>query len=573
MMDSGFGYQPYGGYSMAGKKARAVRVVRSGGWKVGLSGSIEVPTFNGQLSVSVSEGVSIVFVGANGAGKTRLGVLIDNVLSHQGLEVHRIAAHRSLSLNPAVVPPSFEVATNLLFYGYASGSYQHKPGHRFQSKPETAMLSDFDHLLAALYADNNDVSIKFRQNALNSPGIAIDPPPARLDKLKEIWSIVLPHRDLIILGGNIKTRTHDGQEYSASDMSDGERVIFYLIGQSLISKPNTLLIFDEPELHINRSIIAKLWDEIESARPDCCFLYITHDVEFAGSRHAATKYALRSYRRVPSEAWDIELVPEAGDIPDDVVATIVGSRRPILFVEGDGGSLDSSLYRRVYNQFTVIPVGSCEQVIHTVAAFAARPQLHRVGCAGLVDADGRTHAEATYLAARGVYRLPVSEVENLLLLPNVFLALAAALNFSETEAQAKLSTLRLTVLRLALEQIDEICLRYTKRRVDAEMKKIGLAGTDIAALDAAFSQAAGSVSPSSIFQAAKIELASAVQSQNYEKVLLHFDNKGLLAEAGRQLGYQQKPLEEFIGRALRSDDNSDLHAALAQYLPTVTPRP
>ncbi|MEP0944835.1 MAG: AAA family ATPase [Rhizobiaceae bacterium] len=68
------------------------------------------------------------------------------------------------------------------------------------------------------------------------------------------------------MSGNVKTKTLEGQEYSAADMSDGERVVFYLIAQALLEKPDSLLIFDEPELHINRSILAKLWDEIEGAR-------------------------------------------------------------------------------------------------------------------------------------------------------------------------------------------------------------------------------------------------------------------------------------------------------------------
>lgn len=538
-----------------------------------LSSSIEVPTLDGAISIDVGAGSSVVLIGANGAGKTRLGVLLDAKLSAKGIEVHRIAAHRSLTLNPAVTPPSLEIATKRLFYGYDNGDFQHKVGHRYHNKPETALLSDFDHVLAALYAENTDVSIKYRQDALAAPGMTINPPAAKIDKLKKIWENILPHRSLVPLGNNLKTRDGGGNEYSASDMSDGERVIFYLIGQALLAKPDTLLIFDEPELHINRSILAKLWDEIESARTDCCFLYITHDVEFASSRHAATKYALRAYQKLPKEAWDIELIPQESEMPDDVVATIVGSRRPVLFVEGDGGSLDSSLYRRVYELFTVVPVGSCEQVIHTVAAFAARPQLHRVGCAGLIDADGRTDEEAAYLADRGVYRLPVSEVENLLLLPRVFLALAAALKFSSLEAQERLSALRSFVLSQAIQQIDAICLRYTKRRVDAEMKKIGLSGVDIASMEAAFRQASARVNPKEIFESAKATLAAAISSQEYEIVLLYFDNKGLLADAAKKLGLQQKSLEEFVGRALRSDETLELHTALKSYLPAITPRP
>lgn len=538
-----------------------------------LSATIDIPTFGEPLSLEAKAGGSVVFIGANGAGKTRLGAFLDAQLSQAGTEVHRIAAHRSLNLNPEVVPTNFQIATNRLHYGYEAGGFFYKLSRRFGGKPETAMLDDFDHLLSALYAENNDVSIAFREKCLANPSVHQTPTPTKMDRLKAIWETVLPHRRLVVLGGQVKTSTTDGHEYSASEMSDGERVIFYVIGQMLLAKADTLLIFDEPELHINKAILAKLWDEIESARPDCGFLYITHDVEFASSRHATTKYALRTYRKEPNEAWDIELVPDGAEIPDDVVATIIGSRRPVLFVEGDGGSLDSSLYRRVYHDFTVIPVGSCERVIHTVSSFAGRPELHHVGCAGLVDADGRNPTEKAYLETKGVYSLAVSEVENLLLLPNVFKAIAKALKFEDADVELKFGALCTYVFAQASQEIDAICLRYTKRRIDVNMKKIGLAATNLADLDAEFRTAAASIDAPAIFAEAKTTLTTAINERDYEKVLYHYDNKGLFAEAAKLLGYQQKALEEFIGRALRSDDSPELHTALSGYLPTVTPRP
>ena len=96
-----------------------------------------------------------------------------------------------------------------------------------------------------------------------------------------------------------------------------------------------------------------------------------------------------------------------------------------------------------------------------MSSFATRPELHRVGCAGIVDADGRTDEEAAYLQARGVYSLPVSEVENLLVLPNVFLAIARALKFTDRDAQQKLAALRGFVFAQANRDIDAICPRCT----------------------------------------------------------------------------------------------------------------
>ncbi len=78
----------------------------------------------------------------------------------------------------------------------------------------------------------------------------------------------------------------------------------------------------------------------------------------------------------------------------------------------------------------LVPVGSCEQVIHLVGSFAAMPALHHVGCAGIVDADARSTEEVSYLESKGIYCLPVSEVENLILLPEVFLAIAMSMKWT-----------------------------------------------------------------------------------------------------------------------------------------------
>ena len=111
------------------------------------------------------------------------------------------------------------------------------------------------------------------------------------------------------------------------------------------------------------------------------------------------------------------------------------------------------------------------------------------------------------------------------------------------------------------------------RRIDGEMKKIGLSGTDVASLERTFAAATSGVNVKGIFARVKAILSAAIAAQEYEKVLLYYDNKGLLAEAARQLGYQQKALEEYVGRELKSDDGPSLCKALASYLPTPEARP
>jgi ABC-type cobalamin/Fe3+-siderophores transport system ATPase subunit len=197
-------------------------------------------------------------------------------------------------------------------------------------------------------------------------------------RLQAIWSTLLPHRILHITGDDILVAVPgQDQQYSASEMSDGERAVFYVIAQTLLAEPNSLLILDEPELHIHRSIMSKLWDELEAARQDCAFVYITHDLEFAAAR-VAQKYVVRRF--VHPDQWEIEPVPENTGFDESLATLILGSRRPILFVESTEGNLDTALYRSCFPAYTVIARGSCEEVVHSVVSLRRNEALTRVTC-------------------------------------------------------------------------------------------------------------------------------------------------------------------------------------------------
>jgi ABC-type glutathione transport system ATPase component len=278
-----------------------------------------VPTPTGPVPLSVELGGSVILLGANGSGKTRLGVKIEQEVGAANKDVHRIGAHRSLVFNTKVQPPSYEQAERRLFYGTDQGQHRHRISHRWSSNPATALLSDFDHVVAALYADENQVSVLHRQEHLKNPHAS--PPSTKLDRLREIWHALLPHRQAGKI--TVKPPSAPSNHYDASELSDGERVIFYLIGQVLLTKPKSLVIVDEPELHVNRAILAKLWDAIEAARSDCAFIYLTHDIEFTVTRRSATKFALHSYlKQGNTEQWELDEIPADTGIPEDVITRI-----------------------------------------------------------------------------------------------------------------------------------------------------------------------------------------------------------------------------------------------------------
>jgi hypothetical protein len=79
--------------------------------------SFDVPTPTNPVRITVDAGGSLVLLGANGAGKTRLGAMIEQTLGANS-EVHRIGAHRSLAMNTEVQAPGYEIAERRLFYGH-----------------------------------------------------------------------------------------------------------------------------------------------------------------------------------------------------------------------------------------------------------------------------------------------------------------------------------------------------------------------------------------------------------------------------------------------------------------------
>ena len=446
-----------------------------------------VPTPEGVKDLAVTAGESIIFVGANGGGKTRLAVYVENRL---GIQAHRISAHRALDLNPDVEKISEQKALNRLRTGHERDGQNasKRQGNRWAGREAVTLLNDFNFVIQALFAEQTNTALKaYKQckTGVSEPKDAPQTKPetgepqeafqtTKFDQLYEIWTRLMPQRQLHISADNILVSLPEsGPTYKASEMSDGERAIFYLIGQVLLANKDSVLIVDEPELHVHRSIMSKLWDQMEAVRPDCAFIFVTHDLDFAASRKAK-KFAIRDYS--PTPLWSIDDLPESSGFDEELTTLILGSRKPVLFIEGTCKSLDFAIYRCCYPEWTVIPRGSCTEIIHAVTSMRRNVALTRITCSGIVDADDYEDEDKVYLRELGIETLPVSEIENIVLLPSVSTAIAKAENYEGEELSDRLSSLADAVFQEANspEKIQEVVVRYGKRRIDRMLKKVDL---------------------------------------------------------------------------------------------------
>lgn len=499
----------------------------------------------------------LVVIGANGSGKTRFGAWLD---SQDPKLHHRVSAHRSLVFPERVQPMDFLEAESRLFTGHTGreNPAHYRQHHRWQNRPATALLDDFEPLVTLMVSESFTVSDQYRV-AMQAEDKYVTPPKTRLDLVKQIWEAVLPARELIITGNRFETRNRQGKNpYHAKEMSDGERGVFHLIGEALSVPKDGLFIVDEPELHLHRAIQARLWDAIEVARPDCTFVYITHDLGFAASRKDATKVWLREYIE---GKWDWEEAPESDAFPESMLLEVMGSRRPILFAEGDRSSLDYFIYGKVFAEHTVVPCGSCELVVHSVRSFAQMPSLHHNECAGLVDNDGRSDADIKMLNGLGIAVLPVALVENLFLLESMLVIAAEKLGHNPAEAVGKVKERVFTILNT---NVVRVISNLTRMEIEAGLRTFGKGGDGADALAAAYKSACAAIDPSAIYKKWEEEIGRVLSEKDYPAALRYYKTKGLASEAGSVFGVR---FQDQVMRWLRGKDSASLVAALRAAIP------
>lgn len=169
-------------------------------------------------------------------------------------KVHRISAQKSLQFPDSTTPQAIDKAEKDLLWG---GPTWDNPGmkiHKWEQRPATFLQNDFHKLMVYLFSDETEENAKFKR-ACKESTIKIDPPLTKIDELKSLWEKILPHRELIIGGLRIQTCLKGQSEkvYNSSEMSDGERVIFYLIGQCLAApKMELLLLMNQNYTYINQ---------------------------------------------------------------------------------------------------------------------------------------------------------------------------------------------------------------------------------------------------------------------------------------------------------------------------------
>lgn len=494
---------------------------------------------------------NVVAIGANGSGKTTLSNKFKSYLQNNGVV---ISAQRILLV------PNFDAISNPAKTASDLKEWQVRDKTNKSPGEFNYLQQEFGIVLKNLLADNISAGNSYRKKAMESvnSGEAIDNPEStNLDITFQIWNSLIEHRIISCDDGiNITAKSDDGRSYPAIQMSDGEKVMLYLIAQVLQAPKNGFIVIDEPEMYLHKTILKKLWDLLEVQRVDCIFIYLTHDLDFATSRTTAKKIWIKSFTH--PDRWEIEDIP-TDEIPETLMFELLGSRKNILFCEGLKGNIDERVYSILLPELTIMPVGSCFDVINHTKAFNKLENVNTKAF-GLIDSDHHDSIRLEKLKDSDIYYFKVAEVENLLLDLEFLKILANQILVEESNVEL----IKIDVIQ-EFDKLKEIqASNYVSTKVnyyftDSDVSK----GNQFNQLESNYQEFLNKVHINEWYEKRLLELNEMINHGDYNNVLVSFNNKGIKRIAGKHLN-----ISDFTDRSIKLLQSSDDgKKALKKYFP------
>lgn len=527
-----------------------------------------LPGENGEEMEHSTDTNAVIVIGANGSGKSKLGAWIEQ--QDMG-NVHRIGAQRKLNFSENIPLKSYSQAENLVFYGSTEATPQKSPRWNWGKSYTTKLMEDFEDVLAALIALANIENEKFIiecKQAEEKGEVHPHTPYTAINKLMNVWNEIFPQRRLKYFDGKFSAVMPENitKEYSSNQMSDGERAVLYLAAQVLCVPGNKTLVIDEPEIHLHRSIMNRLWVILERLRPDCLFIYITHDTQFAAMHGHADKIWIKEY---DGHDWKLEKL-ESSDLPEELLFDILGNRRNVLFVEGEKSSYDTQLYSVLYPNYYVIACGSCSQVIARTKAFRNSPSLHHCQVYGLIDRDYRCDYEIEKYKESGIYTIAVAEVENLFLVEELIGLMATYLGKKQEET---FEAIRKYVIRDRFaNQIEKQICQSVVAHLKYQLNSAELSKKNETEAKESLEKVVGSLDFEGTKKEQSEKFRAVLEAENYSDTLLIFNEKNIAKSIGEYFGLRNDAYCSTILALISGPLHDEIINAISPYLPPEIPR-
>lgn len=474
------------------------------------------------------EARQLTIVGGSGAGKSRFME-----------ELVRLNYGRAYCLSALSAP--FPEREESALPGSIDALYREAASQRPYMR--TDAVSELDKLIYMLFTDEFE-SLMMAKQSPSARGGAVRLKATRLDRISQLWERIYPGNRIVFSKGTLMFSTLSGDDLIPADrLSQGERTVLYYAAATLYAMPEAIVVIDSPSLFLHPSVVGTVWNAIEELRPDCTFIYNSVDVDFVSSRTRNVSIWVKNYD-AEAQAWEYEVV-EPGNSDEEFFIDLVGTRRPVLFIEGDARhSIDARLYPLVFPDCTVRPLGSCDKVIETTRSFNDLRSMHHLASRGIVDRDRRTDQEVDYLRRKQVMVPDVAEVENLFLLEGVVKTMARRRGRNPERLFAKVAREIENEFR---HRYDEQALQHVRHRVKREVEcRIDARFTCITAMETHLRQLINLLRPRAQYNELRSRFQTMLAEHDFEGILRVFNHKPMLGDCSvaHALGYRNK--DEYV---------------------------
>lgn len=486
------------------------------------------PPYNGRELPELSGTRSITLIGANGAGKSRF---MDEMISLAGDKAYPLSA----------LSASFPERMESTLPGSIDSLYRQVA--RNHSYLRTDAVSELDKLVYMIFVDELEYLFSLKETE-SKDNRRVKLRLTKLDRICTIWEKLFPGNKIVRTNGSIMFSTTAGDDLiTVNALSQGEKTALYYASAVLFAMPEAIIFIDSPSLFIHPSLTATFWDTIEALRPDCRFVYSSVDIDFITSRHDALCIWIKSYDS-EDKRWDYEIL-KSNSLAEDLLIDLTGTRRPVIFVEGDSQhSIDIKLYSLVFKDWTIRPLGSCNKVIESTRTFNDLRQMHHLRSRGIVDRDRRSESEVEYLRNKEILVPEVAEIENIFLLEDVIKIMA---RLRGRDAEKILRRVRKVVIRTFKQKADEQALQHVRHKVKRDVEcRIDGKFSCITALETHLRTLIHTLQPRKHYNRLREEFAIMVRENDYNGILRVFNHKPMLPDSGvpQLLGYHSK--DEYI---------------------------
>jgi predicted ATP-dependent endonuclease of OLD family len=332
-------------------------------------------------------------------------------------------------------------------------------------------VAAYKNQLATEVINGSDITAKTIKERLPHP----------LQKYKEIFGALLPGKELLDIDPaaprEFQYKDKSGITLAFNSLSSGEQeVVKVLFDVARKDIKDSVIIVDEPELHLHPTLTFKLIEALKSVGDHSNqFIFLTHSADLISTYYSTGNvFFIDSEQSGANQAHRLSDLNHSHKELVDLIGENLGLfavGKKLVFVEGEDSSIDRLVYHGLAQKYLpeakVIPVGSVENLI-TLNAFEQqiRNSIFGIDLYMIRDKDGLSATQIIALEQGNKIKcLRKRHIENYFLDSEVLFKVAEKLYIVAAKPEITQQYIEERLKFIASEQVNLNLLQNTKEYI------------------------------------------------------------------------------------------------------------